>query len=256
MGRGLVERARHLIGAAYKKTLPEYVNDRLSEAMKDLDAWLAASPPEAKKRPEIVCLCGSTRFADQHAVKRWELERDGSAIVLMINYLPAWYADKQGWNGHDHYGEIAGNKSVLDELHFRKIDMADHVLVVNPGGYYGDSTRREIEYARSIGKPVAFTDGETGGAWLHDFGIYSYRCLVCGTTVDDAPVQPCKERSAAPTEASEEHEPLGDGPDTCFASPDGQLKCMEEEGHAGPHRDPFAPGGEVTWPVEPEGGER
>jgi hypothetical protein len=52
----------------------------------------------------------------------------------------------------------AEQKAVLDALHLRKIDLADRVLVVNPGGYVGESTRREISYARAAGKPVTFTD--------------------------------------------------------------------------------------------------
>jgi hypothetical protein len=48
-------------------------------------------------------------------------------------------------------------KAVLDALHLRKIDLADRVLVVNPGGYVGESTRQEIDYARAAGKPVSFT---------------------------------------------------------------------------------------------------
>lgn len=49
-------------------------------------------------------------------------------------------------------------KAVLDDLHMHKIDLADRVLIVNPGGYVGGSTRREIAYAQSAGKPVTFTD--------------------------------------------------------------------------------------------------
>jgi hypothetical protein len=49
-------------------------------------------------------------------------------------------------------------KTVLDDLHLRKIDLADRVLVVNPGGYVGDSTRREIAYALATGTPVSYTD--------------------------------------------------------------------------------------------------
>ena len=49
-------------------------------------------------------------------------------------------------------------KAALDELHLRKIDLADRVLVVNPGGYVGESTTREVAYARAMGKPVEFTD--------------------------------------------------------------------------------------------------
>lgn len=48
-------------------------------------------------------------------------------------------------------------KILLDALHLRKIDLADRLLVVNPGGYVGASTTREIEYARATGKPVSFT---------------------------------------------------------------------------------------------------
>ena len=48
-------------------------------------------------------------------------------------------------------------KTALDALHLRKIDLADRVLVVNPGGYVGESTSREIAYARATGKPISFT---------------------------------------------------------------------------------------------------
>lgn len=49
-------------------------------------------------------------------------------------------------------------KAILDTLHLRKIDLADRVLIVNPGGYVGESTRREVAYAQSTGKPITFTD--------------------------------------------------------------------------------------------------
>ena len=49
-------------------------------------------------------------------------------------------------------------KTALDALHLRKIDLADRVLVVNPGGYIGESTSREIAYALAAGKPISYTD--------------------------------------------------------------------------------------------------
>ena len=49
-------------------------------------------------------------------------------------------------------------KAVLDALHLRKIDLANRVLIVNPGGYIGESTRREIAYAHAVGKPITYTD--------------------------------------------------------------------------------------------------
>ena len=109
-------------------------------------------------KPKIVCICGSTRFADLHAVVRWELEKTGENICLMINYLPQWYADEQNWNGNDHFGEQSGLKEILDILHFRKIDLCDQVLIINKDGYIGESTRNEIEYAKKQGKPIVYLE--------------------------------------------------------------------------------------------------
>jgi len=50
----------------------------------------------------------------------------------------------------------SAQKTLLDELHLRKIDLADEVLVLNVGGYIGESTRKEIAYATSIGKPIHY----------------------------------------------------------------------------------------------------
>lgn len=52
----------------------------------------------------------------------------------------------------------ADQKVMLDALHLRKIDLAARVLVVNPGGYVGESTSRETAYARAIDAPISFTD--------------------------------------------------------------------------------------------------
>lgn len=111
-----------------------------------------------KKIPKIICICGSTRFADLHAIIRWELEKDGEVICLMINYLPEWFAKEKGWKGHHHFGEQAGKKEILDELHLRKIDIADEVFIVNRDGYIGESTRKEIEYAENLGKPIVYLE--------------------------------------------------------------------------------------------------
>jgi cell division protein FtsB len=114
---------------------------------------------EKKEKPKIICICGSTRFADLHAITRWELEKDGKAICLMINYLPDWYAKNIfGESKHDHYGEIMGNKNILDELHFRKIDLSDEIFVINQDGYIGESTRNEINYAIKTGKQVKYLE--------------------------------------------------------------------------------------------------
>jgi len=53
-----------------------------------------------------------------------------------------------------------GTKAALDKLHLRKIELADEVLVLNVGGYIGESTRRELEYARKLGKTIRFLEVE------------------------------------------------------------------------------------------------
>ena len=110
---------------------------------------LAGLPP----MPRIVCLCGSTRFFDAFRAANLRLTLAGE-IVLSIGCDTKSDAD---------LGIIAGDlapaKTALDELHKRKIDLADYVLVLNVGGYIGESTRGEIEYAVEIGRPVEYLEG-------------------------------------------------------------------------------------------------
>jgi hypothetical protein len=97
----------------------------------------------------IVVLSGSTRFRAEFEKIAEELTLEG-VIVLMphiwVRSDPA-YADIQ-----------PDEKYKLDELHLQKIDLADEVLVVNPGGYIGASTTKEIEYANRTGKTVHYTE--------------------------------------------------------------------------------------------------
>lgn len=104
-------------------------------------------------RPRIVTLCGSSRFIETFAILAWELEKEGN-IVLGLHYLPPSYPGVP----ESHIAEHEGVAARMDELHLRKIDLSDKVLVLNIGGYYGSSTRREIAYALSQGKPVAFLE--------------------------------------------------------------------------------------------------
>lgn len=100
------------------------------------------------ERPEIVCLCGSTRFKDTFAAENFRLTLDGK-IVLSIGCDAKTDAEL----GID---DVA--KSRLDELHLRKIDLADCVHVLNVGGYIGQSTRNEINYAAKHKKPISFLE--------------------------------------------------------------------------------------------------
>ncbi len=109
----------------------------------------------SSERPTVVCLCGSTRFMEQFFNSGWDETMKGK-IVLSVGVNLKMETPDGG-----HVGEAMGNevKEMLDELHKRKIDMADEVLVLNVGGYIGDSTRSEIEYAKAHGKPVRYLEG-------------------------------------------------------------------------------------------------
>lgn len=98
--------------------------------------------------PEIVCLCGSTRFMEAFQSANLRLTLDGK-IVLSV-----------GCNTKSDVGLGVTSKAkvALDELHKRKIDLADRVLVLNVGGYVGPSTRGEIMYALSHGTPVDYLE--------------------------------------------------------------------------------------------------
>lgn len=95
--------------------------------------------------PTVVCICGSTRFADAMNTVGERLTLLGKIVVR---------PEVVAYDGHrDPQLSDPSVKERLDELHLRKIDLADEVFVVNVDGYVGDSTRREIAYALREGKP-------------------------------------------------------------------------------------------------------
>lgn len=106
-------------------------------------------------RPVIVCLCGSTKFKDAFDLANYE-ETMAGRIVLSVGFFMHTSGNKAP------HGEAVGctpeQKIALDVLHKRKIDLADEVLVLNVGGYIGESTRSEIEYAEKTDKPVRYLE--------------------------------------------------------------------------------------------------
>ena len=66
--------------------------------------------------------------------------------------------------GHrDNDPRIMESKVMLDEIYLQKIDLSDQILVIDKGGYIGESTRKEIAYAIEQGKGVLYASGELGG---------------------------------------------------------------------------------------------
>ena len=103
--------------------------------------------------PIIVCLCGSTKFYKEFQHWNYILTMRGK-IVLSVGFYAHATEEAHG----EHIGCTEEDKIKLDALHKRKIDLADEVFVINLGGYIGDSTRSEIEYANKNGKFVTYLE--------------------------------------------------------------------------------------------------
>ena len=99
-------------------------------------------------RYKVITLCGSTRFKDQFFEVQKRLTLEGNIVISV------------GLFGHSGDDEVwtEGTKEMLDDMHKRKIDLADAVYVINAGGYIGSSTRSEIEYAKACGKEVLYLE--------------------------------------------------------------------------------------------------
>ena len=97
---------------------------------------------------EIVTLCGSTRFKNDFVKAQEDMTLKGYIVITVGLY---GHADKK-------YETVItpSIKVMLDDMHKRKIDIADSIMVINKDDYIGESTRSEIEYAKQSGKKVYY----------------------------------------------------------------------------------------------------
>ena len=97
---------------------------------------------------KVVTLCGSTKFKDEFIAIQKRLTLEGNIVISV------------GLFGHSGDNEVwtEGTKEMLDDMHKRKIDMADEIFVINKNGYIGTSTKSEIEYAKSKGLSIRYME--------------------------------------------------------------------------------------------------
>ena len=97
---------------------------------------------------KVITLCGSTRFKEQFLETQKLLTLKGNIVISV------------GLFGHSGDNEVwlKDTKQMLDDMHRRKIDMADEIFVINVNGYIGSSTKSEIEYALKTGKKVSYLE--------------------------------------------------------------------------------------------------
>lgn len=103
----------------------------------------------------VITLCGSTRFKDAFMEAQKRLTLDGN-IVISVG-LFGHSGDAEVWENMDE-GTLTKTKEMLDDMHKRKIDLSDGIYVINVGGYIGESTRSEIEYAQMTGKSIQYME--------------------------------------------------------------------------------------------------
>lgn len=99
-----------------------------------------------KNKYNIITLCGSIKFKTEFMKVQEKLTLDGN-IVFTPNFFN---------NMKDEITIEA--KNMLDEMHRQKIDMSNEIYVINFGGYIGDSTKSEIEYAKANGKKISYLE--------------------------------------------------------------------------------------------------
>ena len=105
------------------------------------------------KKYKVITLCGSTKFEEEFLNMQRDLTLQGN-IVISVGVF-GHSRDKNVW---EEINNPEQTKEMLDDIHKRKIDMADEIFVINVGGYIGESTRSEIEYATKHGKTVKYLE--------------------------------------------------------------------------------------------------
>ena len=112
------------------------------------------TPQTSEGEAKVITLCGSTRFEAQFMEVNRRLTMDGCVVISLGMFsLP-------DLPGYDWSADSSDLRERLGRLHLQKIRMADEVYIVDPAGYVGESTRREIAYAESLGKPVRYLSRE------------------------------------------------------------------------------------------------
>ena len=93
---------------------------------------------------KIVTICGSMRFKDKMMEISKELEIKNKYVVIQCIYNNDKFTEKE--------------QQILSDLHYNKIKISDAIYVVNVNGYIGNSTDKEIEYAKKLGKEVMYLE--------------------------------------------------------------------------------------------------
>ena len=96
---------------------------------------------------QVVCLVGSTKpqWRQKYREVLEKLTLMGNAVFTVV------------WFRGDFDGDFEARRDLMESVHFLKIRTSDVVVCIDRNAL-GKHTRKEMEYARSIGKDVFFFD--------------------------------------------------------------------------------------------------
>lgn len=115
----------------------------------------AEEPRTARAENTVITLCGSMRFREEFERLEAELTLAGHIVLTPAALVPSTGLDVE-------------ERARLGRTHLQKVVMADEVVIVNVGGYVGESTRREIEHARSRGVAVSYLEPHANDCYADD----------------------------------------------------------------------------------------
>ena len=94
---------------------------------------------------KIITVCGSYKYKNEMVKATEEFALKGNCMLTPIDL------SKQN---KDEYTK--DELLLLGNMHKEKIRLSDAILVVNVNGYIGDSTKSEIEFAKSLNKEIIY----------------------------------------------------------------------------------------------------
>lgn len=107
----------------------------------------------------IITLCGSTKFKEEYLLANKHLTLAGHIVLSVAMF-----------GHHEQVEPTPEQKAVLDDVHLQKIDLSHAIFVIDPGGYVGESTQREIVYAGRTGKDRYWLSGILPGGARGSWG--------------------------------------------------------------------------------------
>ena len=96
----------------------------------------------------VITLCGSTKFKDEFMKLQKDLTLKGNIVLNLGIFFKSETNSKIDEK----------TMQMLSNMHMQKIDMCDEIFVVNVNGYIGQSTKKEIEYAKKLGKKISYLE--------------------------------------------------------------------------------------------------